>query len=452
MRAAGLRPDEWDGDREGTLETMSSKDGERPAKADGKKAKATASAAPAPTSKDDPFRAGKALGSLFTKALIVALIGLGGAALTGSAMGDGFRRFSYAYLTAYMWGLSIVRRRPVLGDTAEPGEREVERRAAPGRRVDRHRRTGDGVARAADRAADLHWQRRRLRLGEPREGPRRPPVLHHKAAYLNPTFFLIRFVVYFGFWTLLSRFFLKQSLEQDRTGAPDIVGRMRKVAGPGMIGFALTVTFCAIDLMMSLDPLLVQHDLRRLLLRELRARDQLEPGRWSRLWLHKQGPAEEQRDRRALSRPRQDDVRLHRVLGLHRLLAVHADLVREPAGRDGLVSRSASRAAGATLSYALLILPLRDSVLRPALAAREAEHRRRCRSGPSGCSAMIYLDMFWLIMPQYADHPVFGVVEILALVGVSGAVVAAVAFAARNVNLVPVKDPRLERSLAFENI
>jgi AraC-like DNA-binding protein len=32
-------------------------------------------------------------------------------------------------------------------------------------------------------------------------------LLHHKAGYLNPTFFLIRFVFYFGFWTLMSRFF-----------------------------------------------------------------------------------------------------------------------------------------------------------------------------------------------------------------------------------------------------
>jgi hypothetical protein len=42
--------------------------------------------------------------------------------------------------------------------------------------------------------------------------------------------------------------------------------------------------------------------------------------------------------------------------------------------------------------------------------------------------------------------------EILSWLGVAGAVVAATAFAARDKNLIPVKDPRLERSLAFENI
>src|SRR5262249_14757452 len=79
-------------------------------------------------------------------------------------------------------------------------------------------------------------------------------VLHHKAAYLNPGFFLIRFIFYFGFWTLLVRYFLKQSLEQDKSGAPEVGPRMQRTAGPAMIVFGLSLTFCAIDLLMSLDP------------------------------------------------------------------------------------------------------------------------------------------------------------------------------------------------------
>jgi hypothetical protein len=66
---------------------------------------------------------------------------------------------------------------------------------------------------------------------------------------------------------------------------------------------------------------------------------------------------------------------------------------------------------------------------------------------------VVYLDMYWLIMPQYgAEHPEFGLMEILSWLGVAGAVIAAAAFAARDKNLIPVKDPRLDRSLAFENI
>jgi len=65
---------------------------------------------------------------------------------------------------------------------------------------------------------------------------------------------------------------------------------------------------------------------------------------------------------------------------------------------------------------------------------------------------VVYLDMYWLVLPELDGGSSFGPVDILCLVGVLSAVVASTAFRARNVNLIPVKDPRLERSLAFENI
>src|SRR5262245_26953120 len=79
-------------------------------------------------------------------------------------------------------------------------------------------------------------------------------LLKHKAGYLNVQFFLIRCAVYFGFWALLSRYFLKQSVAQDSSGKAEINGTLQAVAAPSMIAFALTLTFAAIDFMMSLDP------------------------------------------------------------------------------------------------------------------------------------------------------------------------------------------------------
>src|SRR5690242_19194754 len=37
-------------------------------------------------------------------------------------------------------------------------------------------------------------------------------ALEHKAGYLNAKFFLVRCIIYFGFWSLLARHFLKQSM------------------------------------------------------------------------------------------------------------------------------------------------------------------------------------------------------------------------------------------------
>jgi len=79
-------------------------------------------------------------------------------------------------------------------------------------------------------------------------------LIHHKAGYLNPVFFLIRAAVYFGVWSLLGRYFLKGSVSQDESGDPRTTVRLQSRAAPSMILFAITLSFMAIDWMMSMDP------------------------------------------------------------------------------------------------------------------------------------------------------------------------------------------------------
>jgi len=76
-------------------------------------------------------------------------------------------------------------------------------------------------------------------------------LLEGKAPFLNDTFFIIRFVGYFVIWFVLSRLLYKSSLKQDK-GEPQIK-RMRLVSAPGMILFALSITFAGFDWVMSLD-------------------------------------------------------------------------------------------------------------------------------------------------------------------------------------------------------
>ncbi len=75
-----------------------------------------------------------------------------------------------------------------------------------------------------------------------------------KAAYLNPTFWTIRAILYFGIWAALARYFVGRSMDQDETGDPAITSRMQAMAAPGMILYALTQSFAAIDWVMSLEP------------------------------------------------------------------------------------------------------------------------------------------------------------------------------------------------------
>jgi hypothetical protein len=77
-------------------------------------------------------------------------------------------------------------------------------------------------------------------------------VLTHQAPYLNVRFFVVRAIVYFFGWLFLSYWFNRWSLVEDREGPAKARGRMTFVAGPGVIFWALSVTFMSIDWVLSL--------------------------------------------------------------------------------------------------------------------------------------------------------------------------------------------------------
>jgi hypothetical protein len=80
------------------------------------------------------------------------------------------------------------------------------------------------------------------------------PVLAGKQAYLNTPFFLVRAVVYFAVWNLVSHFLNAWSLEQDRTHDPALSARMRTMSAVGLIAYVLTISFASFDWMMSTEP------------------------------------------------------------------------------------------------------------------------------------------------------------------------------------------------------
>jgi hypothetical protein len=80
------------------------------------------------------------------------------------------------------------------------------------------------------------------------------PVLLHKRPYLNVPFFLIRAAVYFAGWNFLAWFFNRWSDREDREGGVAPHNKMAAVAGPGLLFLGFTVTFMAVDWILSLDP------------------------------------------------------------------------------------------------------------------------------------------------------------------------------------------------------
>jgi hypothetical protein len=73
-------------------------------------------------------------------------------------------------------------------------------------------------------------------------------------SYLTVNGFVIRAVIYFAIWWVLSFFLTKWSAEQDHPPMRDNSSRFKALSGPGLILYGFTITFAAIDWVMSIDP------------------------------------------------------------------------------------------------------------------------------------------------------------------------------------------------------
>lgn len=79
-------------------------------------------------------------------------------------------------------------------------------------------------------------------------------LLQHKQPYLNENFFVFRALLYFAIWSALGFSLYRSSLRHDEAQSDSLIEKMRCISAPGMLLFALSLTFAAFDWLMSLDP------------------------------------------------------------------------------------------------------------------------------------------------------------------------------------------------------
>ena len=79
------------------------------------------------------------------------------------------------------------------------------------------------------------------------------PLLHRRAAYLNPGQFIIRNVIFFVVVTAAAWWLRKYSIAQDKTAAALPTIRARRLSGPGVVLYSLSTTFIYVDWVMSLE-------------------------------------------------------------------------------------------------------------------------------------------------------------------------------------------------------
>lgn len=84
--------------------------------------------------------------------------------------------------------------------------------------------------------------------------PAEASIVEGKIGYFAPWFFWGRAVAYFVIWAGLAHFFWSRSTRQDSEGGTALTESMQRMAAPGMLLFGLSLTFAAVDWIMSLNP------------------------------------------------------------------------------------------------------------------------------------------------------------------------------------------------------
>jgi hypothetical protein len=383
-------------------------------------------------------RVWRAAGGVGVVALLASLV-------LASAGGAGWQRFFFSYLLSFTYVLTLALGAlffVILQHLTRAGWSVVVRRWA------------EGIAATLPLLAVLalpiavlglphlyHWANPEIVAGD--------ALLRAKQPFLNVPFFLVRLVVYFGLWSLLARFFFSRSLQQDATGDPQLTVQMERRSALAMLGFALTLTFAAFDLLMSLDAhwfstifgvyvfagcvvsffalltvvvfatqragmlrhaITVEHyhDLGKLLFA------------FTVFWAY--------------------------IAFSQYMLIWYASLPEET---EWLLRRQTHG-----WGWVGLIL-LFGHFLAPFVALLSRAPKRRPRLvviAAAWMLAMHWVDLYWVVIPEVSPQAAMPhLLDLTTLLGLGGLFVAAAAYLMRDRSLIPEHDPRLTESLMFEN-
>ncbi len=274
-------------------------------------------------------------------------------------------------------------------------------------------------------------------------------LLRWKAPYLNVPFFLIRAAIYFAVWSFIAILYSRGSRGQDDTGDPGVSARLRRLAGPSIIVLALTQTFASIDWIMSLTPhwystifgvyffagsfvgfialltvLVVAMRQAGLLDTVVTPEHLHDVGKWlfafTAFWAY---------------------------IGFSQFFLMwYANLPEETIWYK-------ARMEGSWLTVSLFLMA--GHFLAPFFYLMGRDVKRRGATlalGGAWLLIMHFVDLYWQVMPTLHPEGIRpSVLDLAALFAVGGCFVAAAGWLMRRQALVPLRDPRLAESLAFEN-
>jgi hypothetical protein len=274
-------------------------------------------------------------------------------------------------------------------------------------------------------------------------------LLRWKAPFLNVPFFLLRAALYFGCWSFIALLYYRVSRRQDATGDPAASARLRRLAGPAIIVLALTQTFASVDWIMSLTPhwystifgvyffagsfvgfiallSVVAVAMRRagLLDTVISAEHLHDVGKllfaFTAFWAY--------------------------IAFSQFFLIWYANLPEETIWYK-------ARLEGSWKTVSLVLMAGHFGAPFLYLMGRAVKRRgSTLEVGGAWLLAMHFVDLYWQVMPTL--HPEGlrpSALDVAAFVAIGGCFVAAAGWLMRRQALVPLRDPRLAESLAFEN-
>jgi hypothetical protein len=393
----------------------------------------------------DNLQLGALAARVYIPAGVVGILGLGAAVILAVVLPDGESRFFPAYLTAFAYFLSLALGAlffVLLQHLTGAGWSVVVRRLA------------EGVAGSLPVLAVLvvpvllgihelyDWSHSSTVAAD--------QLLKWKQPYLNTGFFIARCVFYFVVWSLLSAYFIRQSLKQDRTGEWRVTLRMSRRSAPAMVVFALTVTFAAFDLLMSRDP----HWYSTIygvyyFSGAVVGFFALLP--FLAVLLQRAG-----RMQHAITREHYQDMGklVFAFIVFWAYIAFSQYMLIWYANIPEEASWFFKRQVGPWAGVSLFLVFGHFVVPFFLLLTRRAKRRRIFLAAAALWVLLVhYVDLYWLIMPDAGGSGLgLSVLHAACFAGIGGMFVAAVAFRLRNAPLIPIKDPRLNESLAFENV
>ena len=276
------------------------------------------------------------------------------------------------------------------------------------------------------------------------------PLLHWKEPFLNVPFFLIRAAVYFVLWSVIALVYYRGSSGQDATGDPKVSARLRRLAGPAIIVLALTQTFASIDWIMSLTPhwystmfgvyffagsfvgFIALLSVVAVAMRSAGLLDTVV----SAEHLHDVGKF------------------LFAFTAFWAYIAFSQFFLMWYANMPEETIWYKARLEGSWKMVSIFLMAGHFGAPFLYLMGRAVKRRGSTLAlGGAWLLAMHFLDLYWQVMPTL--HPAGirpSALDLAAFVAVGGSFVAAASWLMRRQALVPVRDPRLAESLAFENL